>query len=597
LFDEKFVGILRDYPDSVTNRKKLVGLLRDFFPTDAKQTRLLINLHELAIAEEISKADSLNDKFAFRYVKQLIDEYGVTPENAVKSVRIWCTCYGEGILGKPCLINIGEDNFYAPHPPNEPNNISGTPQTDNADIGNTTGVLIPCGIGENDHGYYICGMIESMRCLHQYANVYAVIYNYIIRSTRNGIDDRPAFFKNMKTPFQINYTNVFRLETIILQLIKNNYITDSLVNFNYDGDVAELRSALMMINHYADLFCRLIGLPPSPPLRITSKAKTINISFLRKGGVYVESNTAPCNVRALWIGQKINYRLTESNLKDLQYILSEISTFHSFREGQFETLAKMLSSDEHVVCTMPTGRGKSLLFYMASLLQPVPVFVIAPTDNYIRSQIRNLEKIHNFDNTAILNNENIILQNALLFLSVDSISDVLPANLSESNHVSYAVLDDVHCLANRELELSYESVGDLAAGSLGAGAFAVIERLHSKDHQYSYSFDLLVFLTKLRFLQEFDHKRLERIMTKTLKKDFLPLVNAVIKIYEFCTNDTRFDIHKQLGKHLENCGMPYSNLFDLIYLSVKKDIMYYGVLAAKCNRKFTTSKVEGAENV
>ncbi|MCL1881745.1 MAG: hypothetical protein FWF76_06160 [Oscillospiraceae bacterium] len=677
MFNEKFVELLKNYPDAVHLRKKLVALLKDIFPREAKRTRLLINLHELLIADEIEKADMIDDRFAFRYVKRLVEDFGVGEPNAIWAVCVWCTCYGEGILGKSCRINIVEDTFaYADDYTNNEFDFPGnenefntwtTEVTSSISVGNAVlrdgisgvtnitateldesgnepfgyyrnvsykkrgnKIFVPCAMGESEYGYFICGMLESKRCVHPYANVYAVVYNYLLRSSRMRGDDKPKFFKALEMPFEVDYSNVFRIMTVVLQLIKNNYISDSAVNFRYDGDVTELKCALLVLNNYAELFCRLIGLKPCPPLKISDECKAINISFMKKSGVYIENNKIPYNARELWRGQKINYRLTKANIIDLQYILEEISDFHVFRDGQFDALKKMLSFNEHSMCSMPSGKGKSLLFCLASLLQPVPFFVMAPNFEMIREQISNLRSVHNFDNFSFLDFQcetvefdfsNFEISNSLLFMTYDcfrkSSTGISGGSLAKINginginHLSYVVLDERHCLANWKLEMPFEKIGSLVAKahyeansdaegilenrSIGVG-YKNLKKLelfcdkNVVNRRYSYSFDLILFLAKLRFEDVFDHERLERIMTKVLKKDFIAFISAVVRIYEFCGNEMRFEIHNSLGLKLQKCGMEYSKLFDLIYLSSKKDLIYYGVLATRLNRQFAPKK-------
>jgi hypothetical protein len=393
----------------------------------------------------------------------------------------------------------------------------------------------------------------------------------------------------MKTLFRIDYSAVFRLKTIILQLIKNNYITDSQVNFRYDGDVAELRCALLIINNYADLFCRLIGMPPCAPLKISDKSKAIIISGVEtadKSGVFTEVNHIPCNSRELWYGQRINYKLAKSNIKDLEYLLSETSTlnsFRAFREGQFSALRKMMSADEHTVCTIPGGRGKSMLFYLATLLQPVPLFVITPTRELIDEQVENLRQVHGFDNAAVLESPADEVANSLLFLTYDTFGEI-----GEQGQVSYLLTRDTLCHCNWSRELSFEKIGDLAAGELDGESLANIERANTLRD--SYGFDLLAFLAKLRGVEgSLDSERLSRIVGKTAKRDFLALCVAVAKVYPHCRDEVRFAIHKELGEHLESCGSAYSTLFDVIYLTCKKDFVYYGVLAQRLNPLFARS--------
>lgn len=118
-------------------------------------------------------------------------------------------------------------------------------------------------------------------------------------------------------------------------------------------------------------------------------------------GVYVRNNTEiTTNARELWYGKPISYHFTKANLPDLERILREISPYTYFKEGQFEVLCKMVSARKHTVCIMPTGSGKSLIYYMISILQPLPLFIVAPTDILIDDQIRNLKQIHHIDNVS-----------------------------------------------------------------------------------------------------------------------------------------------------------------------------------------------------
>ena len=83
-------------------------------------------------------------------------------------------------------------------------------------------------------------------------------------------------------------------------------------------------------------------------------------------------------------------------------MLGEISPFDTFKEGQFIALKNMLGTNGHSICIMPTSSGKSLIFYFASLLQPLPMFILAPTEILIDDQIRNLKKFHHIYNVSHL---------------------------------------------------------------------------------------------------------------------------------------------------------------------------------------------------
>ena len=108
--------------------------------------------------------------------------------------------------------------------------------------------------------------------------------------------------------------------------------------------------------------------------------------------------------REIWFGRRISYQLGEDDRSDCELILREISPYHNFAEGQFEAMCSILNASGNSVCIMPTGSGKSLVFYMVSFLQPMPVLVIAPTDILISDQIRNLRETHNIDDVSHLRN-------------------------------------------------------------------------------------------------------------------------------------------------------------------------------------------------
>jgi hypothetical protein len=343
-FTDEFIKLLNDYPNAVSNYRKLSGLLRDIFPHEIRRVRLLLDLHELGIHDGIAGIDHISNQFVYRYKKRLVDDYGVSDKNAFWGVYIWCICYGMRILGKTCELPKPFEDLMASAAPLAAQ--SGDTPKEQAPADFTKSILtsiappisrnhedyfvnvsleksgdrifIPCGIGSSDYGYYIYGLTESKRCIHKYANIYALVYNYILRNSRMNDSDKPNCIKNVHTPFQVNYLNVFRLETIILQLIKNNYISDSSVGVRYDGDPNELKYALRIINDYAALFCRLVGITPCPPLTLTNSVIPVNVTLTGKKGVYILNSSKPCKAREIWYGQKIDYRLSESNLCDLE---------------------------------------------------------------------------------------------------------------------------------------------------------------------------------------------------------------------------------------------------------------------------------------
>lgn len=106
IFEQEFEQMLRTYQNSIDDKKKFTALMKDLFPEQAKQVNLALTVYNLGIAEDIQKAACINNTFAFRYVKQLMDDYGMSRVNADWIVSVWCACYGGKVLGKACDISV-----------------------------------------------------------------------------------------------------------------------------------------------------------------------------------------------------------------------------------------------------------------------------------------------------------------------------------------------------------------------------------------------------------------------------------------------------------------------------------------------------------
>ena len=98
--------MLRQHQASMDDRKKFTALVKDLFPDQAKNVNLLLMAYNMGIAQDIQTASYINNTFAFRYVKQLMDDFGMSRVNADWIVSVWCSCYGGKVLGKTCDISI-----------------------------------------------------------------------------------------------------------------------------------------------------------------------------------------------------------------------------------------------------------------------------------------------------------------------------------------------------------------------------------------------------------------------------------------------------------------------------------------------------------
>lgn len=108
MFEKTFYQMLIDYPDVIQDKKKFSGIIKDYFPEQPMQVNLINTVYSLGIAQDIINTSNINNSFAFRYVKQLVDEYGISRLNADWAVSVWCVCYGKNVLHKPCDIEISQ---------------------------------------------------------------------------------------------------------------------------------------------------------------------------------------------------------------------------------------------------------------------------------------------------------------------------------------------------------------------------------------------------------------------------------------------------------------------------------------------------------
>ena len=74
---------------------------------------------------------------------------------------------------------------------------------------------------------------------------------------------------------------------------------------------------------------------------------------------------------------------------------------------------------------MPTGSGKSFIYYLAAFLQPKITIIISPTDLLIKNQINNLNEIHLLNNLHFISNSFIDIneskQNQILYMTPDAL--------------------------------------------------------------------------------------------------------------------------------------------------------------------------------
>ena len=92
MFEQEFESMLRQYGSCIDDKRKFSGLVKDLFVDQAKNVNLLLMVYNMGIVEEMNKVSIINNTFAYRYVKQLVDNFGLSRVNADWIVAVWCVC-------------------------------------------------------------------------------------------------------------------------------------------------------------------------------------------------------------------------------------------------------------------------------------------------------------------------------------------------------------------------------------------------------------------------------------------------------------------------------------------------------------------------
>lgn len=458
----------------LNSSQRIRNLLLDSFSNNYKKVNVLMSAYNAGIIKIILGRDELSNLMCQSLEKHIIQQYSLSKDSAKWCLEKWIyiinpdikELYGRFL--ETTDENLIDSDYIVTRQDNEDYYI-------NVDLPkDIDGIFVPCGIGNSDYGFIIKGAISNFDTKNYDLenNVYALIYNFFVRNSCISPEEIQNYIK-LDSKTHINYRNIFRLIIIILQMIKRKFaVTGNCVCVSFENR-EELKIAVNVINHYATFFSRITKIFVNP-LYLSENSENCTKICLdgQESEIFIENADKPCNARDLWFGDKIKYSLSESDRSDLENLLSEISPYKTFKEGQFEALCKMLNDDSSHICIMPTGSGKSLIYYMASLLQPLPIIIISPTEILIKDQIENLKRIHHFDNVShwcLTGNDDFIeskLFNSLIYLTPTTFQNrhllvnSRHMNLGEVKNgmrfdkvtsgtlLSYLVLDEVHCLSN-----------------------------------------------------------------------------------------------------------------------------------------------------
>lgn len=99
-FKDQFSILLNYAYDTIDEKRRFIGLMKDFLYDYPKQMNLMITLYQMDIHKELQTITDINDVFIHRYVKRLENEMGISKENAIWATKTWCEVYSKAVLNK-----------------------------------------------------------------------------------------------------------------------------------------------------------------------------------------------------------------------------------------------------------------------------------------------------------------------------------------------------------------------------------------------------------------------------------------------------------------------------------------------------------------
>ena len=172
---------------------------------------------------------------------------------------------------------------------------------------------------------------------------------------------------------------------------------------------------------------------------------------------------------------------------ELAYFLFELFEYNSFREGQLESIKRLLCRKD-TITLLPTGGGKSLIFQLVKYLSQGIVIIVAPTKALIQDQVENLYK-RGISRGIGINSD---LDQKKLHLVLDSFHNggyqfvyVCPERFlikefeqsincfTKTGYVSCIVVDEAHCVSEwgHDFRPSYLTLGSDARQYCKRGNF------------------------------------------------------------------------------------------------------------------------------
>ncbi|MDE6213568.1 MAG: leucine-rich repeat domain-containing protein, partial [Lachnospiraceae bacterium] len=92
--DKVLANLIQDYPDALSDRKKLQALLLDFFPQDKRKRNLLLLTFDEGIVHEMQGLVQMDKMTLHRFVRSIELGYDIRTKTAEAAVSAWAKAFG-----------------------------------------------------------------------------------------------------------------------------------------------------------------------------------------------------------------------------------------------------------------------------------------------------------------------------------------------------------------------------------------------------------------------------------------------------------------------------------------------------------------------
>ena len=280
---------------------------------------------------------------------------------------------------------------------------------------------------------------------------------------------------------------------------------------------------------------------------------------------FVVSTTDPVVYKIIQEGE-------DTDIPNLQFIMSNIFGHEEFRDGQLPILINALSG-RSTVGLLPTGGGKSLTYQLAVLLQPSISYVVVPIKSLMYDQVENLYsqsinriELINSDQSAA--EKKIIQYNfangkyLFIFISperfqIEDFREYLVA-VNRNFVIAHAVIDEVHCLSEwgHDFRISYlhlcKTIREYTPTATLLGLSATVSINVLKDIKIEFEIDN----TDVKTLIEYKREELTFYIRKINKPSAAEKYENLKQVMQFLTG--RLDILNDNNGY-KNAGLIFTS--------------------------------------